>query len=78
MEKVILIPLYHRGEECIGIYFEKNAALQKSIQKQANARWSKTHNCWYTTCTGENYLHLKSALENKAELEISELRKFLI
>lgn len=43
MEIVILKPLQHRGDECIGIYFEKNAILQKAIQKDAGARWSKTH-----------------------------------
>jgi integrase/recombinase XerD len=75
---VILKPLYHRGNNCIGIYFEKNGAIQKVIQRDAAARWSKTNTCWYVPCTGENYLRLKTALENKAELEISELKKFLL
>ena len=76
--QVILKPLYHRGQSCIGIYFEKNAAIQSAIQKQAGCKWSKTNSCWYMPCIGENYLRLKSALENKAELEISELKKFLL
>jgi integrase/recombinase XerD len=76
--QVILKPLSHRGKECIGIYFEKNGVLQQAIQKGARAKWSKTHACWYITCTGENYIRLKSALENKAQLEIDELRKFLL
>ncbi|MDE3184982.1 MAG: tyrosine-type recombinase/integrase [Bacteroidota bacterium] len=78
MQSIILKPLYHRGQECIGIYFEKNGLIQSLIQKQAGARWSKSNSCWYVPCTGENYLHLKSALENKAELEIAELKKFLL
>jgi len=78
MQTVVLKPLYHRNEECIGIYFEKNAVLQQAIQKAARARWSKTNSCWYVSCTGENYLRLKTALENKAELEIEELRKYLL
>jgi len=78
METVILKPLQHRGRQCIGIYFEKNAMIQSAIQKGAAARWSKTHSCWYVPCTGENYLLLKTALENKAELEISVLKKFLL
>src|SRR6185437_826403 len=78
MQKVILKALYHRGQECIGIYFEKNADLQKTLQKEAKPRWSKTHRCWYVACTGENYLRLKCALENMAELEISELKKYLL
>ena len=78
MEIVILRPLQHRGQECIGIYFEKHALLQSLIRKSAGAKWSKTNSCWYLMCTGENYLRLKTALENKAELEIEELRKYLL
>ena len=76
--QVILKPLYHRGQECIGIYFERNPGMQQAIQKKAAAKWSKTNSCWYVPCSGENYLLLKTALENKVELEISELRKFLL
>ena len=78
MQNVILKPLFHRRQECIGIYFEKNGELQSILQKEAGAKWSKTYGCWYVTCNGENYLRLKTALENKAELEIEELRKFLL
>lgn len=52
--------------------------MQQAVQQQAAAKWSKTYKCWYVTCTGENYIRLKSALENKAELEITELKKFLL
>ena len=76
--QIILKPLYHRRQECIGIYFEKNGVLQSIIQKVAGAKWSKTHACWYVTCTGENYLRLKAALENKANLEVAALKKFLL
>ena len=78
MQTVTIKPLQHRGLECIGIYFEKNALLQQSIKKEAGARWSKTNTCWYIPCDGENYLRLKTALEDKAELEITELKKFLL
>ncbi|MGN6533992.1 MAG: tyrosine-type recombinase/integrase [Ginsengibacter sp.] len=78
MQTVILKPLQHRGQECIGIYFAKNVSIQSVIQKNGFCKWSKTHGCWYTACTGENYLRLKTALENKAELEITELKKFLL
>jgi integrase/recombinase XerD len=76
--QVTLKPLYHRGWQCIGIYFEKNAIVQQAIQEKAGSKWSKTHTCWYVPCTGENYLLLKTALENKAELEINELKIFLL
>jgi len=75
--QVILKPLYHRGQECIGIYFEKNGLLQQAIQKQAAGKWSKTNGCWYVFCTRENYQLLKAALAGKAILETGELKKFL-
>ncbi len=65
MQVVTVKPLQHRGLECIGIYFEKNTLLQQSIQKEAGARWSKTNTCWYIPCDEENYLRLKTALEDK-------------
>lgn len=78
MKTIILKPLFHRDKECIGIYFERDALLQSLIQKNIGAKWSKTNSCWYVPCTGENYLRLKTAVENKAELEIAELKKFLL
>lgn len=76
--KVILKPLYHRRQDCIGIYFEKDALVQQAVQKEAGGKWSKTYKCWYVTCSGENYIRLKSALEDKVELEMAELKKFLL
>lgn len=77
METITLKPLQHRGQECIGIYFERNVILQSAIQKEADSRWSKTHKCWYITCTRGNYLLLKTALADKAILETGELKTFL-
>ena len=77
METITLKPLQHREKDCIGIYFEKNAILQSAIQKEADSRWSKTHKCWYITCTRGNYLLLKTALADKAILETGELKTFL-
>ena len=63
--QVILKPLYHRGQECIGIYFEKNALLQSLIQKNV-AKWSRTNKCWYVPFSESNYLLLAKSLFGKA------------
>ncbi len=78
MEKIILKPLYHRGQDCVGIYFEKNPAIQSLIQKQAAARWSKTHTCWYIPLSKENYEKLSQALREQAALDTGELKKYLL
>ncbi len=78
METVLLQPLFHRGQQCIGIYFPRNELLQNLVQKQAGAKWSHTNKCWYLPCTKENFLLLGKALFTKAVLDIGVLKKFLI
>jgi site-specific recombinase XerD len=78
METVILKPLHHRGQECVGIHFEKNNAIQLLIQRQAGARWSKTNTCWYVPLSKENYQQLATILKGKAGLNNEELKEYLL
>ena len=78
METVILKPLQHRGQENIAIYFQKNAVIQSLIQKQADAKWSKTNSCWYVPLSKENYQQLADILKGKADLKNEELKKYLV
>ncbi|MEO7119479.1 MAG: tyrosine-type recombinase/integrase [Ginsengibacter sp.] len=78
METIVLKPLLHRSEECIGIYFEKNAFLQSLIQKNVNAKWSKTYSCWYVPLSKSNYEQLAKALYGKAVLQTIELKEYLL
>lgn len=78
METVILKPLYHRDADCIGIYFARNNTLQSIVQTQAGGKWSRTHKCWYVSCTKRNYEQLAIILKGKVVLETEELRKYLL
>ncbi len=53
MQTVTLKPLHHRGQECIGIYFENSSKLNGAIRKGAGAQWSQTHKCWYVPLSGK-------------------------
>ncbi len=77
MTEVVLKPLQHRGNECIGIYFEKSPRLNGAIQKHAGARWSQTNKCWYVPLSKENYNKLAVALKGVADIEQSALRQYL-
>lgn len=77
MKTVSLKFLFHRNEECIGIYFEKDPALQKTLQSAISARWSKTHICWYVPLNEENYRKISASLSGKVKLDVSALRKHL-
>ena len=78
MQTIVLKPLHHRGQECINIYFERNAVLQSLIQKNIGARWSKTNSCWYVALSKDNYENLAKVLKNKAVLKTDELKKYLL
>ena len=77
MQSVLLKPLLHRNQECIGIYFFNSPVLNKAIQKQAGARWSKTQKCWYMPLQKEYYDKLVKALEDKAVLDHTALSQYL-
>ena len=77
MQTVILKPLYHREEECIGIYFENISAINMAIRKDAGARWSQSKKVWYVPLSKQNYNKLFFALKGKASIEQEELHKYL-
>jgi integrase/recombinase XerD len=77
MQNVTLKPLYHRQQECIGIYFENNSQLNGAIRKNAGARWSQTNKCWHIPLSKENYNKLFFALKGIAIIEQSALHKYL-
>ncbi|MDQ2721547.1 MAG: site-specific integrase [Bacteroidota bacterium] len=76
METVILKPLLHRGERCIGIYFQQNDFVQKYIQKITGAKWSRTNKCWHIPFTQRNYEELVFSLSGKVNLETNTLKEF--
>jgi len=77
MEKVVLKPLKHRDQECIGIYFENNSKINGVIRQKAGARWSQTQKCWWVPLSRENYNQLFFALKGLAEIELSALHEYL-
>jgi len=71
MITVICKPLFHRGMECIGIYFERDPVVQKALKKTGIARYSATHNCWFAPWNIRNLEIIKRALSSCSELTIS-------
>ncbi|MBS1610206.1 MAG: tyrosine-type recombinase/integrase [Bacteroidetes bacterium] len=78
MQKIKLQFLLHHHQECIGIYFDKNPSINKTIQENAGAKWSASNKCWYIPLSKENYNKLVSVLKNKVDIEKSGLHKYLL
>ena len=77
METVRLAPLRHRGQLWIAIYANNTALLNKLLQQKAEARWSKTHRCWYTEFTRHTYEQLRALLGTQMQVDDRLLRTYL-
>ena len=78
MEKIVLKPLQHNGEEIIGMYFLDKAILNRAVRKIKKARWTRTYKCWYVPLNKKKYEEIIVAFKGLAEIEQSELREYLI
>ena len=77
MEIIILKPLQHNGEENIGMYFSNTASMNSAVRKIKKARWTRTYKCWYVPLSKQKYNEIVVAFKGLAEIEQSELRKYL-
>src|SRR5690348_3596215 len=77
METVQLKPFDHHGQECIGIYFENNAKINGALRKNAAAKWSRTHKCWYVPLSKENNNKIFFAVKGLAVIDQSALHQYL-
>ncbi len=77
MQNILLSPLLHRNNECIGIYFDKNTAVEKIIRRQPAVKWSQTNRCWYIPLTEAGYHLLVKDLKEKAIVDNAALKAYL-
>jgi hypothetical protein len=47
MDTINLKRIFHRGKECVGLYFDNNPTLNNLVQKLTGVKWSQTNKCWY-------------------------------
>ena len=74
---VSLKPLYHRSQQCIGIYYTHNILLTGIVKRLPGIKWSQTHKCWYAALDTAAYKSIYTALHGKADLDITALKQFL-
>jgi integrase/recombinase XerD len=77
MKKIRLKPLFHRGQESIGMYFENYSLLNRIVRKLPGVKWSQTNKCWYVPLSKENYNQIYFALKGKADIDKEELQTYL-
>jgi site-specific recombinase XerD len=78
METVILKPFYHRDQECIGIHYPQNPAINQYILKKISSKWSRTNRCWYVPFTEKDYVLLLNELSGKVNLQTSAMDEYFL
>lgn len=77
MHIIVLKPLLHRQQECMGIYFSKQALLNNAMKKINGSRWTKTHQCWYLPLSRANYLAIVNAFKGVGTIDSTALKNYL-
>ncbi len=75
--KITLEPLFHRGQESIGLLYENNGPLNGVVKKLKKVKWSQTKRCWYVPLSRESYDEILSSLKDKALLDSRSLKAYL-
>ena len=66
--------LVHKAQRCIALHFPYDAALVQAA-KQAGAKWSSTHRCWWSPNGPEHLQAIFAAFKGKAWVDMNGLRK---
>jgi integrase/recombinase XerD len=77
MQPTILRPLFHRGQEQIGIFFSKNEEINSIARRIKGVKWSQTHKCWYLPLSETSYKTILETLQSKTELDTELLKAYL-
>jgi site-specific recombinase XerD len=77
MQPTQLKPLFHRGQEQIGIFFSKNDDLNLIVRKIKGIKWSQTNKCWYLPLSESSYKVIVETLQSKTNLDTSLLKAYL-
>lgn len=75
MDKIIVKPLKHRGQDCIAIYFPYNEQIKGIVKRIPGVAYSATHRCWYFAYSLNKYELLKQLVKEVAEVDGSEIEK---
>lgn len=73
MDTIDLKQIFHRGKECVGLYFDNNPALNNLVQQLTGVKWSQTNKCWYIPREPGRYNELKVLTKGKVTLTGSGL-----
>ncbi len=74
-QKIIIAPLTHRKQECIGLYLKFNEEIINKVKAIDGARWSASNRCWYFGKEVFNLNKVFNILKPFAYLDYSALKK---
>ena len=77
MQTLFLRPVTYNDKPHIGIYFKADAVLNKVLQNDAAARWSRSLRCWHVPLSRDYYIRVAHAVTNLANIDYTALSQYL-
>ena len=77
MQPIALQPLFHRGQEQIGLFFSRNSEVERAVRTVKGVKWSQTHGCWYLPLNKGSLQIIIETLGGKTCLDTSAVNAYL-
>ncbi len=75
MDKSVTIKkLFHRENQCLGLFFDKDWSIIKEVKKIPDVKFSNTNKCWYVPEQEYALTSIIETLKGKISVDLSELR----
>jgi integrase/recombinase XerD len=78
MQRLVLKPLFHRGEEQIGIFFPKDKEIHEIIKRIKGIKWSQTNGCWFLPLSKASHQLIEESLKSIASIDCTLLNHYLL
>lgn len=77
MQTVILKHLFHRNQDCIGLFFPPGKHLNRLTKKISGIKWSQQNSCWYLPLHEDAYRQIQKVLTGNVIIDHTALKDFL-
>ncbi len=75
--EIIVRALFYHNREHIGLYFKKDATLQKIVKTIPHIKWTNKNRCWYLPFNKYVLKQALQVLQGKAQLNLNEFAEYV-
>lgn len=74
MKNVVIKRLFHRDQNCLGIFYDFDTSINQEVKKIPLVKFSATNKCWYVPDQPDTLTSIVDVLRNKVRVDYSSLK----